>query len=72
MLTQVKKYASKMHYDVILDLELEVFDSCGVEIIPFAVHVDRKGKVVVAIQSLDPEPLKQIPDAIDRLTKEQE
>ena len=70
MLSQVKKYASKMHYDVILDPELEVFDSYGVEIIPFAVLVDRVGTVVVAIQSLEPEPLKLISDAIDRLTKE--
>lgn len=70
MLSQVKKYASKMHYEVILDPELEIFDSYGVEIIPFAVLVDRDGSVVVAIQSLEPEPLKQISDAIDRLTKE--
>ncbi len=70
MLSQVKKYASKMHYDVILDPELEVFDSYGVEIIPFAVLVARDGTVVMAIKSLDPEPLKQISDAIDRLTKE--
>ena len=70
MLSQVKKYAAKMHYDVILDPELEVFDSYGVEIIPFAVLVDRDGTVVVAIQSLEPEPLKQISEAIDRLTKE--
>ncbi|MDF1525784.1 MAG: TlpA disulfide reductase family protein [bacterium] len=69
MLSQVKKYAAKMHYDVILDPELEVFDSYGVEIIPFAVLVDRDGTVVVAIQSLEPEPLKLISDAIDRLTK---
>jgi peroxiredoxin len=70
MLSQVKKYAAKMHYDVILDPELEVFDSYGVEIIPFAVLVDRDGTVVVAIHSLDPEPLKLISEAIDRLTKE--
>ena len=70
MLSQVKRYAAKMHYDVILDPELEVFDSYGVEIIPFAVLVDRDGKVFVAIQSLEPEPLKLISDAIDRLTKE--
>jgi peroxiredoxin len=70
MLSQVKKYAAKMHYDVILDPELEVFDSYGVEIIPFAVLVDRDGTVVVAIQSLEPEPLKLISDAIDRLTKD--
>ena len=72
MLSQVKKYAAKMHYDVILDPELEIFDSYGVEIIPFAVLIDREGKVVMAIQSLDPEPLKMISDAIDRLTKGQE
>ena len=70
MLSQVKKYAAKMHYDVILDPELEVFDSYGVEIIPFAVLVDRDGTVVVAIRSLEPEPLKLISEAIDRLTKE--
>ena len=70
MLSQVKKYAAKMHYDVILDPELEVFDSYGVEIIPFAVLVARDGTVVMAIKSLDPGPLKQISDAIDRLTKE--
>ena len=70
MLSQVKKYASKMHYDVILDPELEVFDSYGVEIIPFAVLVDRDGTVIMAIQSLAPEPLKAISEAIDRLTKE--
>ena len=70
MLSQVKKYASKMHYDVILDPELEVFDSYGVEIIPFAVLINRDGTVVMAIQSLEPEPLKAISDAIDRLTKE--
>lgn len=69
MLSQVKRYAAKMHYDVILDPELEVFDSYGVEIIPFAVLMDRNGKVVMAIQSLDPEPLKQISEAIDRLTR---
>jgi len=70
MLSQVKKYAAKMHYDVILDPELEVFDSYGVEIIPFAILVDRDGTVVVAIQSLDPQPLKLISEAIDRLTKD--
>jgi len=70
MLSQVKRYAAKMHYDVILDPELEVFDSYGVEIIPFAVLVDRDGTVVVAIQSLEPDPLKKISEAIDRLTKE--
>jgi peroxiredoxin len=72
MLKQVKKYAVRMHYDVILDPELEIFDSYGVEIIPFAVLIDRDGTVVMAIQSLDPEPLKMISDAIDRLTKERE
>jgi hypothetical protein len=41
-----------------------------VEIIPFAVLVDRDGTVVVAIQSLDPVSLKKISDAVDRLTKE--
>jgi len=70
MLSQVKRYAAKMHYDVILDPELEIFDSYGVEIIPFAVLVDRDGTVVVAIQSLEPEPLKKISEAIDRLTRE--
>ncbi|MDF1535764.1 MAG: TlpA disulfide reductase family protein [bacterium] len=70
MLSQVKKYAAKMHYQVILDPELEIFDSYGVEIIPFAVLVDRDGTVVMAIQSLEPEPIKAISDAIDRLTKE--
>ena len=70
MLSQVKKYAAKMHFDVILDPELEVFDSYGVEIIPFAVLVDRDGTVVMAIQSLEPEPLKAISEAIDRLTSE--
>lgn len=72
MLIQVKKYAARMHFDVILDPELEVFDSYGVEIIPFAVLIDRDGTVVMAIQSLDPEPLKMISDAIDRLTRDQE
>ncbi|UCG39173.1 MAG: TlpA family protein disulfide reductase [bacterium] len=70
MLAQVKRYAAKMHYDVILDPELEIFDSYGVEIIPFAVLVDRDGTVIMAIQSLEPEPLKKISDAIDRLTRE--
>jgi peroxiredoxin len=72
MLKQVKKYAVRMHYNVILDPELEIFDSYGVEIIPFAVLIDRDGTVVMAIQSLDPEPLKMISDAIDSLTKDQE
>ena len=70
MLVQVKKYAAKMHYNVILDPELEIYQSYGVEIIPFAVLIDRDGKVVMAIESLDPEPLKAISDAIDRLTRE--
>ena len=70
MLSQVKKYAAKMHYEVILDPELEIFDSYGVEIIPFAVLVDKDGRVVMAIQSLEPEPIKMISDAIDRLTKQ--
>ena len=70
MLSQVKRYAAKMHYDVVLDPELEVFDSYGVEIIPFAVLVNRDGTVVMAIRSLDPGPLKQISEAIDMLTKE--
>jgi len=70
MLSQVKKYAAKMHYEVILDPELEVFDSYGVEIIPFAVLVGRDGTVEMAIQSLEPEPLKRISEAIDRLTRE--
>lgn len=70
MLTQVKKYAAKMHFAVILDPELDIYQSYGVEIIPFAVLVDKDGKVVMAIESLDPEPLKSISDAIDRLTKE--
>jgi len=72
MLSQVKKYAAKMHFDVILDPELEVFDSYGVEIIPFAVLIDKKGKIVMAIQSLEPEPLKRISEAIDSLTKTRE
>ena len=70
MLAQVKKYASKMHYGVILDPELNIFSSYGVEIIPFAVLIDRDGRVVMAIQSLDPEPIKAISEAIDRLTAE--
>lgn len=68
MLTQVKKYAAKMHFDVVLDPELEIYESYGVEVIPFAVLVNRDGKVVMAIQSLDPEPLKEISDAIEGLT----
>ena len=71
MLSQVKKYAAKMHFDVFLDPELEIFDSYGVEIIPFAVLIDKNGQVVMAIQSLEPEPLKRISGAIDRLTGEQ-
>jgi hypothetical protein len=70
MLSQVKKYAAKMHYSVILDPELNIFSSYGVEIIPFAVLIDRDGKVVMAIQSLDPDPLKAISEAIDKLTRE--
>jgi len=72
MLKQVRKYAVRMHFGVILDPELQIFDSYGVEIIPFAVLIDRDGTVVMAIQSLEPEPLKMISDAIDRLTKDQE
>ncbi len=68
MLTQVKKYAAKMHFDVVLDPELDIFVSYGVEIIPFAVLLDRDGTVVMAIQSLDPEPLKEISKAIEALT----
>jgi len=70
MLAQVKKYAAKMHYSVILDPELNIFSSYGVEIIPFAVLIDRDGKVVMAIQSLEPDPLKAISEAIDKLTRE--
>lgn len=70
MLTQVKKYAAKMHYQVILDPELDIYQSYGVEIIPFAVLVDRDGSVVMAIESLDPEPLMSISEAIDKLTRE--
>jgi len=70
MLSRVKNYPAKMHYDMILEQELGVSDSCGAEIIPFAVLVDRNGKAVVAIQSIDPEPLKLTSDAIDRLRKE--
>lgn len=70
MITQVKKYAAKMHYDVILDPQLEIFDSYGVEIIPFAVLLDKNGTVVVAIRSLDPESLKLISEEIDKLTKD--
>jgi peroxiredoxin len=70
MLAQVKKYAAKMHYQVILDPELDIYQSYGVEIIPFAVLIDKNGSVVMAIESLEPEPLKSISDAIDRLTKE--
>jgi len=68
MLTQVKKYAAKMHFDVVLDPELEIYESYGVEIIPFAVLLDQSGKVVMAIQSLEPEPLKGISEAIEKLT----
>lgn len=68
MLTQVKKYAAKMHFNVVLDPELDIYESYGVEVIPFAVLLDRDGTVVVAIQSLDPEPLKEISQAIERLT----
>ena len=68
MLTQVKKYAAKMHFDVVLDPELEIYESYGVEIIPFAVLLDQSGKVVMAIQSLEPEPLKEISEAIEKLT----
>jgi peroxiredoxin len=68
MLTQVKKYAAKMHFDVVLDPELDIYESYGVEVIPFAVLLDRDGKVIMAIQSLEPEPLKGISEAIERLT----
>jgi peroxiredoxin len=70
MFSQVKKYASRMHYDVNLDPELEVFDSYGVENISSAVLVGRDGPDIMAIQSLAPEPLKAISGDIDRLTKE--
>jgi len=70
MLAQVKKYAAKMRYEVILDPELLIYESYGVHIIPFAVLVDRDGKVVMATQSLEPEPLKEISDRIDALTRE--
>lgn len=70
MLTQVKKYASKMRYPVILDPDLFIYESYGVDIIPFAVLVDQDGKVVMAVQSLEPEPLKEISDKIDALTSE--
>jgi hypothetical protein len=52
----------------VLDPELDIYESYGVEVIPFAVLLDRDGTVVVAIQSLDPEPLKEISQAIERLT----
>jgi len=68
MLTQVKKYAAKMTFNVVLDPELDIYESYGVEVIPFAVLLDRDGTVVMAIQSLDPEPLKEISQAIERLT----
>ena len=68
MLKKVKQYALRMHYPVILDPDLEIYQSYGVEIIPFAVLIDLHGNVVMAIESLDPEPLKQISDAIARLT----
>ena len=45
-------------------------EECRVVDHQLAVLVDRDGTVVVAIQSLEPEPLKLISDAIDRLTKE--
>jgi peroxiredoxin len=70
MLAQVKKYAAKMHYQVIMDPDLLIYDSYDVDIIPFAVLIDRDGKVVMAIQSLEPEPLKEISDRIDALTRE--
>jgi hypothetical protein len=57
-----------MHFNVVLDPELDIYESYGVEVIPFAVLLDRDGTVVVAIQSLDPEPLKEISQAIERLT----
>lgn len=69
MLEKVRRYAVRMHYPVILDPDLEIFQSYGVEIIPFAVLIDRDGTVVMAIKSLDPGPLKQISNAIDRLTR---
>ena len=69
MLSQVKKNAAKMYFEVILDPELEIFDSYGVEIIPFPVFIDKNKKVIMAIQSLEPEPLKMIAEAIDRLSK---
>ncbi len=70
MLAQVKKYAAKMHYQVIMDPDLLIYDSYDVDIIPFAVLIDRNGNVVMAIQSLEPEPLKEISDRIDALTSE--
>ncbi len=70
MLARVKKYAAKMHYPVIMDSDLHIYQSYGVEIIPFAVLVDLDGNVVMAIQSLEPEPLKEISDRIDALTSE--
>ncbi len=69
MLKKVSHYAARMHYPVILDPDLEIYQSYGVEIIPFAVLIDIDGNVVMAIESLDPGPLKQISDAINRLTK---
>lgn len=70
MLAQVRKYAAKMHFPVVLDPELSIFTSYGVESIPFAVLIDTDGRVVIAVQSLEPEPIKTISDAIDRMTKE--
>ncbi len=68
MLRQMKKYAVRMHYPVILDPELFIYDSYGVDIVPFAVLIDKDGNVVMAIQSLEPEPLKAISDRINQLT----
>lgn len=69
MLKQVKKYAIRMRYPVILDPELFVYESYSVDIIPFAVLIDKNGKVEMAIQSLDPGPLKEISDKIEELTR---
>jgi peroxiredoxin len=54
MLSQVKNYAAKIHLQGILDPELELFE--------------RNGKIVMPIQSPEPEPLKRISDAVESLT----
>jgi len=69
MLDQVKKYAARMEYPVVLDPDLRVYELFGAEIFPYIVVIGRDQRIALVIKDLDPESLKKLNDKVDELTR---